>query len=194
MKLPALAWQREPAGPARRRSPFCRWKCCPHLPRHAHQVADLDTHLRVTLFAVPVFVGFGAQGADRSTEYFRRTRRYIELNKGFCRSIMAGRPAVFHHTPHILIYGRAERCVLEYGRRDRRRAYAGVFQLADGSMAEGKPYVFCPRGLDMSLTYEVRLDNDGSVFRASGRELAAIGVPVRLDRPLTSELLLFDAV
>jgi hypothetical protein len=45
----------------------------------------------------------------------------------------------------------------------------------------------------MSLTYAVSLDNDDAVFRASGRELAGNGVPVRLDRPLTSELLLFDA-
>lgn len=156
---------------------------------HAHQVADLATHLRVTLFALPIFVGFGAQDADRSTEYFRTTRRYIELHKTFCRPIMAGGPAVFHHTPDIGIYAPADRCVLEYASRDRRRAYAGVFQLVDG----GSEYVFRPRGLDPSLAYEVRTDNDGSTFRASGRELVCEGVPVRLDRALTSELLLFQA-
>ena len=43
--------------------------------QHAHQVGDLDTHLRVTLFAVPIYVGFGSQDADRSTEYFEKARR-----------------------------------------------------------------------------------------------------------------------
>jgi alpha-galactosidase len=170
-----------------------------HIP-HAHQVADLDTHLRVTLFALPIFVGFGAQDADRSTDYFRTTRRYIELNKTFCRKIMADAPVVHHHTPGIGIYGRAERCVLEYAHRDRSRAYAGVFQLGDpgesrrGADGADTAYVFHPRGLDPALVYQVRTDNDGQVFQASGRELARDGVRVLLDRPLTSELLLFDAV
>jgi hypothetical protein len=153
-------------------------------------VADLDTHLRVTLFALPIFVGFGAQDADRSTDYFRSTRRYIELNKTFCRPIMAGGPAVHHHTPFIGIYGEAPRCVLEYAHPDGSRAYIGVFQLADRVQED----VVRPRGLDASRIYEVRTDNDGQVFQASGRELARDGVRVRLDRALTSELLLFDVV
>jgi alpha-galactosidase len=76
-----------------------------HMP-NAHQTTDLETHLRVTLFGVPIFVGFGAQAARRDTEYFARTRRYIELHKGFCRPILAGGAAVYHHTPFLEI-GRA---------------------------------------------------------------------------------------
>ena len=34
----------------------------------AHHLGDADTHLRVTLFAVPIFVGFGAQDADRTSQ------------------------------------------------------------------------------------------------------------------------------
>ncbi len=157
---------------------------------HAHQVADLKTHLRVTLFAVPIFVGFGAQDADRSTEYFAATRRYVELNKGFCRKVMAGGPAVYHHTPGIGIYRRAPWCILEYGCRDRSRAYAGIFHLA-GSRSD---CIFRPRGLDPARTYEVQTDNEGHRFRSTGQELALHGVRVHLDRPLTSELLLFDSV
>ena len=41
-----------------------------HLP-HAHQLTDLHTHLRVALFARTIFVGFGAQDADRDSEYFQ---------------------------------------------------------------------------------------------------------------------------
>jgi hypothetical protein len=80
--------------------------------------------------------------------------------------------------------------VLEYAHPDRSRAYIGVFQLAGGETE----HVVRPRGLDPSRAYEVRTDNNGQEFEASGRELERDGVRVRLDRALTSELLLFDAV
>lgn len=157
---------------------------------HAHQTADADTHLRVTLFATPIFVGFGAQGADRSTPYFDKTRRYIELAKTFCRPIMADHPVVFHHTPDIGVLRPADWCVLEYASQDRSRAYAGVFKLNSGT----SEYILKPRGLDLSRDYEVRLDNSGQTLRMSGRELVFSGLPIKLDHALTSELALFSAV
>ena len=161
-----------------------------HIPM-AHQTADLDTHLRVTLFAVPIFVGFGAQTSARSGAYFATTRRYIELNRTFCRPVMANHPVVYHHTPDIGLLRPADWCVLEYAARDRGRAYAGVFKLSGNGPAE---YVFRPRGLDVGRDYDVRLDNMQQTYRVSGRELAQAGLRVSLDAALTSELLLFDAV
>jgi alpha-galactosidase len=155
----------------------------------AHHLADAETHLRVTLFALPIFVGFGAQDADRSTEFFLRTRRAIELAKGFCRPVLAGHPVVYHHTPDIGLFTPAEWCVLEYGLADRTRGYAGIFKLREGS-AE---YRFCPRGVDLGREYEVTLDNDRQTFRISGRELALTGLPIRLDSALTSELVLYKS-
>jgi hypothetical protein len=160
----------------------------------AHQTADLDTHLRVTLFAVPIFVGFGAQNADRSTACFAKTRRYIDLAKTFCRPIMANHPAVYHHTPDIGVMGPADWCVLEYASQDRLRGYAGVFRLSQPGKPDEAAYCFRPRGLDLSRDYTVTLDNQQCAFRAPGRELANAGLVVRLDAALTSELLLFEAV
>ena len=158
-----------------------------HMP-DAHQRADLDTHLRVTLFAVPIFVGFGAQNADRTSEYFRRTRRYIDLHKGFCRPVLADRPAVYHHTPDIGVTAPAEWCVLEYARQDAARGYAGVFRLGPGA----GEYLFRPRGIDMSSEYEVTLDNRRHRFRLTGPQLADEGISIRLDAALTSELVLYQ--
>ena len=72
---------------------------------YAHQLADMDTHLRVTLFAVPIFVGFGSQAADRTTGYFKEIKRYIELNKTFCRRVMGNNPVVFtiHPMPALIM-------------------------------------------------------------------------------------------
>ncbi|MCE5197410.1 MAG: glycoside hydrolase family 36 protein [Armatimonadota bacterium] len=158
---------------------------------HAHLTADLNTHLRVTLFATPIFVGFGAQDANRDTITFRETRRYIELAKSFCRPIMANRPMVYHHTPDIGLLSDADWCVIEYTSRNRLSGYAGVFKLTG---AQPGDYIFRPRGLDLSRDYEVTLDNNGQKFRASARELVTSGITISQDTALTSELLLFSAV
>lgn len=156
--------------------------------QQAHFTADADTHLRVTLFAVPIYVGFGAQDADRTTEFFQKTKRYLDLHKGFCRPVLAGHPVVFHHTPDIGMSKPADWCVLEYGTADRSRGYAGVFRLANGP-AE---YRLRLRGVDTGADYEVTLDNASQVFRMSGRELALNGLPIALDSALTSELVMYE--
>ena len=156
----------------------------------AHQTADLDTHLRVSLFAQPIFVGFGAQDADRRTPYFEKTRRYIRLAKEFTGRIIASRPLVYHHTPDIGLYAPAGWCVLEYAASDRSRGYAGVFRLGNGR----SEYRLRLRGVDLGATYEVTLDNSGQAFRAAGRELADSGLPVAADAANTSELVLYRRV
>ena len=158
-----------------------------HMPM-AHQKADLDTHLRVTLFAQPIFVGFGAQEADRSTPYFQLTKRYIELARTFTGPIIAGRPRVFHHTPDIGLRGPADWCVIEYATQDRSRGYAGLFRLAEGR-AE---HLFRPAGADASADYEVTLDNRRQTLRLSGQELMLRGIPVALDTANTSELVMYE--
>jgi alpha-galactosidase len=162
---------------------------------HAHQIADLDTHLRVTLFATTIFVGFGAQNADRTTPYFQKTKRYIRLAKEFCYPIIAGGGVVYHHTPDIGVLRPAEWCVLEYAAPDRSRGYVGVFSLhrSDAGVPAGE-YILRPRGIERGKDYEVTLDNSGESYRVSGRELAGSGVPVRLDGSMISELVLYTAV
>lgn len=160
--------------------------------QYAHLTADLDSHLRVTLFATPIFVGFGTQDADRSTTYFAKTRRYIELAKTFCRPIMADHPVVYHHTPSIGTFIPAQWCVLEYASRDKTRAYVGAFRI--GSDKGSTEYVLRPCGLDISRDYWVTLDNSGQKVRMSGWDLVNKGLTIRLDATLTSELVLFSSV
>ncbi len=159
---------------------------------YAHQLADMNTHLRVTLFAVPIFVGFGSQAADRTTSYFKEIKRYIELNKTFCRKIMANDPVVFHHTPDAAVNNGSPWCVLEYARQDRSSGYAGVFKLKN-DMTDNE-YLFKPRGIDISKSYKVTLDNDGQHLVISGWELSQTGIKVHLDAAKTSELILYEVL
>lgn len=157
---------------------------------HAHQKADLDTHLRVTLFAQPIFVGFGAQDADRTTEYFQKTRRYIRLIKEFTGPILAGKPRVIHHTPNVRLQTPADWLVLEYAAQDASAGYAGIFRLS-GLLPGGDEYVFKPNGVDVSATYAVTLDNSGKTVDVTGADLAFRGIPVRLTGSYTSELVMY---
>ncbi|MFH1708322.1 MAG: alpha-galactosidase [Planctomycetota bacterium] len=160
-----------------------------HMPR-AHQKADLATHLRVTLFARPIFVGFGGQAADRGTPYFEATRRYIKLANEFAGPILSAHPRVFHHTPHIGLQKPADWCVLEYAAEDASAGYAGLFRLGGDAGCE---YLFRPRGLDPARRYTVTFDNMGRDIVMDGAELALRGVPVRLDAVNTSELIMYRA-
>ena len=156
----------------------------------ANQLADNETHLRVTLFATPVFIGFGTQETDRTTNYFKDVKRYIELNKTFCRRVMANHPVVFHHTPEASFNNNSPWCVLEYARKDHTCGYAGVFRLrADLNNNE---YIFKPRGIDISQQYKVTLDNDNQTFLISGWELSQAGIKIHLDAALSSELILYE--
>ncbi len=156
----------------------------------AHHLGNADTHLRVALFASPIFVGFGGQDADRNTEFFRKTRRYIDLIKGFCRPVMANHPSVYHHTPEIGLFSPADWCVLEYAALDQSRGYAGVFKLSSGK----NEYRLRLRGLDCAAVYRVTLDNRSQCWQAQGNALAQEGLAIALDSALTSELVMYEKV
>ena len=158
----------------------------------AHMTCDADTHLRVTLFCMPIFVGFGAQDADRGSEFFQLTKRYISLFKESCKSVLGGSPIVFHHTPNIGLFRPADWCVLEYGVSDRTQGYAGIFKVGNARQnSGGSEYLFKPKGLWLSADYDVWFDNRRESVRLSGSEIALHGIPVRLEGAMTSELLIF---
>lgn len=154
----------------------------------AHLTVDIDTHLRVTLFAQPIFVGFGAQNTERSGIFAEKTKKYIELGKGFCRSVMTSLPIVYHHTPFIGLLKPEEWCVLEYATPQRTSGYAGIFKLG----SDESEYIFKPRGINKALNYTVSMDNDGNSFTMTGRELSTYGISIRLDACNTSELIMYS--
>jgi alpha-galactosidase len=160
----------------------------------AHLKADLETHLRVTLFARPLYVGFGSQDVDCDSAFYRETRRYIALWKEWAKPMLGGACRVLHHTPDIGLYAPSEWCVLEYSSPAGDRGYAGVFRLQQMRPGGCREYVFKPRGLDPSRRYALTLDNARSTIEMSGAELALRGIPVGLEEANTSELLLFEAL
>ncbi|MCL2815287.1 MAG: hypothetical protein FWD23_11870 [Oscillospiraceae bacterium] len=156
----------------------------------AHQLADIETHLRVTLFALPIYVGFGAQDADRNSIYFKKTREYVELAKGFCRPVLENGAVVYHHTPYIGMVQPASFCVLEYGMKDKSRWYCGIFKLDSGI----NTYNLRLRGIDMSKNYEITFKNIDAKVLINGFELVNTGINITLESINTSELILYKNV
>ena len=155
-----------------------------------HRTADIDFQARLLLFVRPTVGGLCPIGVQRNPLQISRVKHMVDLYKNFVRSFQPT-SRIFHHTPTVS--GREPRGygVLELAARDRSRAIAGVFQL--GGSAEPE-YLLRFRGLDMGQRYQLTSDNTGQVRLTDGFQLMKEGVPVRLETPLTSELLLCEEV
>jgi hypothetical protein len=165
----------------------------------AHQETDLDTHLRVTLFAQTTYVGFGAQDQDFHTPFFDKIRRYVGLFKELTKPILSAGARVYHHTPDIGVRNPAKWCVLEYAHPEATVGYVGVFRLGDtgplsGGSEEEDTYLLRPRGIDAGREYEIELDNSGARWRVSGAELSNEGLAIRVGQKNTSELVIYRVV
>jgi hypothetical protein len=79
---------------------------------------------------------------------------------------------------------------MEFDSPDRRRGWATLVKLYDGP----DWYVFKPRGLDPGRSYKVTIDSLRTETVVSGLALSTQGLPVRLESPEDSELLLFEEV
>lgn len=151
---------------------------------------DLDTQFRAPLFGHPVMVGSAPSVAEMVSAFGQRLKRSVEIYRQHVRPLLTT-CKVFHHTPVIDFRNPRGYCVLEYAAPDGASAVAGIFRLA--GPADGS-YHFKPRGLDRGRRYRVLFDNTREAVEMNGLTLSDRGLEIRLDNPLTSELLIFDTV
>ncbi len=151
---------------------------------------DLDFQLRVAFLGHPVFIGIGPMLDALVPAYRARVEHTIRLYKEFIRPLLST-CRVFHHTPVLATAPAHGYCVLEYTAPDASRGLAAVFRLTGSSAS---PYLFYPRGLDRGKQYRVTFDTSGETVKMSGLLLQRDGLAIPLVSPLTSELLLFEAV
>lgn len=155
-----------------------------------HLTASYDFQLRLLMFARPTLGLFHPAGADWNPWVLARTQHFVQLYKEFIRPHMSdGR--IFHHTPVVENPEPKGWGVLELAARDRTRGICGLFQLSSPHQPE---YVLRLRGLDVGKTYRVTFDSSGQTAVVDGLTLCKLGLTIRLETALTSELLLFEAV
>jgi alpha-galactosidase len=154
-----------------------------------HIAGDLDFQARLLLFVRPTFGFLSPLGVPMNAVQAARIKHVFDLYKGFVRPFMStGR--IYHHTPTFDGPEPKGWGVLELAARDGTRGLAGIFQLSDPRDPE---YWLRPRGLDPGRRYRVTWDSGGFVSSVDGFTLTKVGIPVRLEGALTSELLLFEA-
>jgi alpha-galactosidase len=151
---------------------------------------DLDFQLRSCLFGHPILRGIAPTLDQIGEPRGARITHALTLYKEFIRPILPD-ASVFHHTPVLRFDGPEPWCILEYAAPDGSRAVVGVFRLNEPSAAS---YRFRPRGLRAGNRYRVYWDNTGADAELSGFELQRDGLEIRLESPLTSELLLIEAI
>ena len=154
------------------------------------QFGDLETQLRVGLFAHPSAIGIAPTAEEANPLYMKAIRHAFGLYKTFMRPMLP-ESKVYHHTPVLPFSEAGDWTVLEYASADASKAYAGLFRNSDSGAAE---YCFKPRGLKMSRRYRVRFDNRDEAVVRSGFDLMQSGITVRIEGGIRSELLLFDEV
>ncbi|MBI4553179.1 MAG: alpha-galactosidase, partial [Candidatus Latescibacteria bacterium] len=155
-----------------------------------HTAAELDFQLRLLLFVRPTIAFLRPFEASWNPHVLERVKHLVSLYKNVVRPFMST-GHIYHHTPAFEGPEPHGWGVLELASRDRSRAICGLFQLAAPSEPE---YVLRLRGLDVSKRYRVTFDNVGRSCEMDGVALMTQGLTVRLAGPLTSELLLCEAV
>jgi len=154
-----------------------------------YEHADFDSMARILLFGRFYLFGAGRYINPDSSD-LAPLRRYVKLYKEFMAPILA-ESRIYHHTPVVFLGGeqKTDYIAIECAGPDRKKSFAGIFKLT----GTNEPYMFNPRGLDDGKNYKVTFDNTDTACMASGFELKQRGLRIDLSRPLTSELLLFEA-
>lgn len=155
-----------------------------------HLAGEFDFQNRLCLFGRPTIAGI-LQPPDAAANpiLLGKIKDMVKLYKEFVRPMMdTGR--IYHHTPTITQRDPEGIGVLELASRDRTKAIAGIFRLLGFDQQE---YLLKFRGLDPSRCYKVTCGNSGSTFVTYGKDLVYAGIPIRLETPVTSELIVCEA-
>jgi alpha-galactosidase len=150
---------------------------------------DLDFQIRHIMFSHMTLTGIYPNVAERNPEHVERIKHHVQTYKNFIRPFLS-RCRVYHHTP--VLKGDDEPkgwCVLEYVSVDSSRAIVGIFRLDSTSLPE---YHLRLHGVDRGKTYKATFDNTGQIVKLEGEKLATMGILIRLERALSSELLLLE--
>ena len=149
-----------------------------------------ETQLQLLMLCHPTVSGLTPSLAEANPELLALVKKYIGIYKNFIRPFHRD-ARVYHHTPVIPGGDASGWCVIENVASDRSRAVAGIFRLVN---ATEDTYTLRFRGLDSAKRYRVTTEPGGLVAEVAGFTLQQQGVTIRLDTPLTSNLLLCESI
>ena len=152
----------------------------------------LDTHLRaVYSLGTPFIISGVAPDLEQLTSTSKqRYLHHAEIYKNFIRPLLPT-CKVYHHAPVTATAGVSSGAwfAMEYVAPDQTRGWATVARIAQ---SDDTAFLLKPRGLALGHTYRVTFDSLAETITMRGLELARDGLPIRLESPLSSELILFE--
>lgn len=149
-----------------------------------------ETQMHTILFAHPAVSGLTPSLPEANPELLRLAKKYLAIYRDFIRPFHQD-ARIYHHTPVLPGADGSGWCAIENAAADRSRIVAAVFRLVN---AAEDTYYLRLRGVDPNRRYSVTSEPDGAFMRVEGWVLAQQGLTIRLDTPLTSRLLLCEAL
>lgn len=152
-----------------------------------HTLGSFDSHMRNTMLGHISLNVISPADAEINKKQMAFVRHSTDIYKSFIRPFL-GEAKIFHHTPDLTD---ADCSILEIASPDKTKGAITIITLADAS---NEKILVRPKGIDMSKSYKITLDNSGASFTASGREILTDGIPVSIPSSLFSELILYEAI
>lgn len=162
------------------------------IPAHSENRGHLDTHLRISFsLGTPWLAPVAPAFKDLNPAIREKYLHYANLYKNFIRPLL---PTcnVYHLAPVNSRDGVSTNpwFAMQFMSPDHTKGWATVVRLYN---SDSDVFVLRPRGLDPGKTYRVTFDSTGTTATASGLNLIQVGISIRLESELSSELVLFEA-
>ncbi|MBQ2775323.1 MAG: alpha-galactosidase [Clostridia bacterium] len=157
---------------------------------NCHKFGSLDAQMRNTMLGHMSLNVIAPAAATVNTAQMEFVRHSVSVYKDFIRPFLPN-CKIFHHTPETKKTLEDGFTVLEIASPDGDRGAMTVFSMAQTQKSEVKVRL---KGVDVSKSYKVTLDNDRSSFVLSGRELRQNGIIVDIPSSMSSELILYEVI
>ena len=152
-----------------------------------HTLGSFDFHLRNTMLGHISLNIIAPAHAQWNTEQMEFIKHSVSIYKDFIRPFLSD-SKIYHHTPDLTD---SETCVIELSSPDKSKGVIGIFTLCTSDEMTIKVN---PKGIDVSKTYKVTLDNYRESFEISGSKLKFNGISVDIPCALSSELVLYEEI
>ena len=153
-----------------------------------HDQGSFDLHMRNTMLGHMSLNTIAPCGGEVNPVQMEFVKHSVDIYKNFIRGFLP-ESKIYHHTPDTVETHKKGFSCLEIASEDKTKGVIAAFTLVS---PEADVYTVFPKGIDISRTYAVTLDNSRETFEVSGRQLMTHGINLRIPTALSSELVIYE--
>ena len=155
-----------------------------------HTYGSFDLQMRNTMLTHMSLNVIAPAATEPNPVQMEFVQHSVQIYKDFIRPMLPT-AKVYHHTPDHRAAQEDGFCAYEIAAPDAGKGAVAVYALANAGHTE---HCIRPKGIDVSKTYKITLDNSRAAFTLSGYALLHHGICIRIPASMASELILFEAV